>query len=123
MANTPREAPMPLQIPNLVTPLGENPQRVFQKGDYNEETTDGREVGTERLRVDLNEILDLGGDGTNLRNGVVRGAIGGSVATSLVRGRTNVGGVGWRRAIDIDAAGHYERDGSERMQGSNLFRV
>ncbi len=48
-----------LQIPELVTPLRDNSERVFNESEYNQETADGWEVGPERLRINFDIILDL----------------------------------------------------------------
>ena len=48
-----------LQIPELVTPLCGNPERIFEEGDDDQETTDGWEMRPERLGINFDVILDL----------------------------------------------------------------
>lgn len=48
-----------MQIPELVTPLRDDSERIFKEGDYNQETSDSWEVRPERLGVNFNVILDL----------------------------------------------------------------
>jgi hypothetical protein len=48
-----------VQIPELVTPLRDNPERILQKGDYDEEAADCGEVGSKRLRIYLHVVFDL----------------------------------------------------------------
>ena len=48
-----------MQIPELVTPLRDNPEGILQKGDYDEEATNCWEVGSQRLRIYLHVVFDL----------------------------------------------------------------
>lgn len=48
---------IPLEVPDLVTPLGNDPQSVLEEGDDDHEPADGGEVWFEWLRVNLNIFL------------------------------------------------------------------
>ena len=48
-----------VQIPELITPLREDPERILEESDDDEEATDCREVGPQRLRIYLDIVLDL----------------------------------------------------------------
>ena len=47
-----------LQVPDLITPLGKNSERVLQESNHNQETPNCRQVGFQRLRVDFDIVLD-----------------------------------------------------------------
>lgn len=47
-----------LQVPDLITPLGENSERVLQESNHNQETPNCRQVRFQGLRVDFDIILD-----------------------------------------------------------------
>jgi len=48
-----------VQIPELVTPLRDNPKGILEEGNNDEEATEGREVGPKRLRINLDVVFDL----------------------------------------------------------------
>ena len=48
-----------MQIPELVSPLRDNPERVLQESDYDEEAADCREMGPKGLRVYFHVVFDL----------------------------------------------------------------
>jgi len=54
-----REIPMLVQIPELVTPLCDNPKGILEESDDDEEATEGREVRPERLGINLDVVFDL----------------------------------------------------------------
>jgi len=56
----PREFPVLLQVPVLVTPLSRNTEGVFEEGDDDEETANCREMGAERLGVDIDPVFYFG---------------------------------------------------------------
>jgi len=60
-----------LQIPKLVTPLRQDPQRVLEKGDDDKKAADSRQVGLQRLRVDRGVVLDLLAECLQFFHGVV----------------------------------------------------
>jgi len=59
MRDSLREMPMLLQIPELVTPLCDDPERILQEGDDYQKATDCWEMRSERLRIYLHIIFDL----------------------------------------------------------------
>jgi len=59
MRDSSREVPMLVQIPELVTPLCDDPERILKKSDDDEEATNCWEIGPEGLRVYLHVVLDL----------------------------------------------------------------
>jgi hypothetical protein len=72
-----------LEVPKLVTPLGENAEGVLKEGDDDHEAADSGEMGLERLRVDFDMVLNLLSDGANLLERVVW--VGGAVASGWAR--------------------------------------
>jgi hypothetical protein len=48
-----------LQIPELVTPLRGDSERIFEESDDDQETTDSWEMRPERLGINFDVILDL----------------------------------------------------------------
>lgn len=60
-----------LEIPVLVTPLGENSERVFKKSDDDEETANGRQVRLQGLGIDIGHIFNFGAICTDLLEEVV----------------------------------------------------
>ena len=96
-----------MQVPKLVTPLRCNSKRVLVECDDDQETGDGREVGSEGLRVDLDGILDLLCDDPDLLEWVVW------ICGSEARRRARVGEAVWVGVVarsdwaaDVDAGGH-----------------
>jgi len=67
-----------LQIPDLVIPLGRDSQRILQEGHDDQETTNGRQMGFQRLGVDLDIVFNVLAESPQLFDRVVR--VGGSVA-------------------------------------------
>ncbi len=49
----------PLEVPKLIRPLRHDSQRIFQKGDDDEEPGDGRQVRLQGLRIDIYVVFDL----------------------------------------------------------------
>ena len=102
-----------LQEPNLVAPLGQDSQRVLQKGDDNQETTNCRQMRFQRLRVNLNVVLDLFANGAKLLDRVV------GIGSSVSGRRTRVGQAVWVRAeIGLRAS-----DVDSRRHGGRLVRA
>lgn len=60
MGDAPREVPVPLQVVLLVRPLGDDPQRIFEERDNDEEATESRQVRLDGLGVLIDEIFDFG---------------------------------------------------------------
>ena len=48
-----------LQIPELVTPLRDDSERIFEEGDNDQKTTDSWEIRPEGLRINFDVILNL----------------------------------------------------------------
>jgi hypothetical protein len=48
-----------VQIPELIAPLRDNPERILEEGDDYEEATDCWEMGPQRLRINLHVVFDL----------------------------------------------------------------
>ena len=48
-----------MQIPELITPLREDPERILEESDDDEEATDCREMRPQRLRIYLGVVFDL----------------------------------------------------------------
>lgn len=69
-----------LQIPDLVRPLGYDSQRILQERHNDQETTNGRQMGFQGLRVDLNIVFDRLAESSQFFDRVV--GVGGSVACS-----------------------------------------
>jgi len=74
----PWEMSVSLQIPDLVIPLGRDSQRILQEGHDDQETTNGRQMGFQRLGVDLDIVFDVLAESAQLFDRVV--GVGGSVA-------------------------------------------
>lgn len=72
------EGHAPVQIPELVRPLGHNSQRILQESDDDEESANSRQIRLEWLCPDLDVIFDLASDCLELFEGVVW--VGGPVA-------------------------------------------
>lgn len=71
MRQTPREAPVLLEVPQLIAPLREDPQTIFDERHDDQESSHGRDVRLDGLRVTFDEIFDLAGDGLDLAQDVV----------------------------------------------------
>lgn len=69
----------PLQIPDLVIPLGHNSQGILQESHNNQETTNGRQMGFQGLRVDCDIVFDSLAESSQFFDRVV--GIRGSVAS------------------------------------------
>lgn len=67
-----------LQVPNLITPLRHNPQCILQERNHNQETTNCRQMGFQRLRINLDVVLYRLAERSELLERVV--GVGGSVA-------------------------------------------
>ena len=65
--------PIIMQIDQLITPLGYNPQRILQERHHDQEAADGRQVRLERIAERVEHILDLARLGSDRleRGGVV----------------------------------------------------
>ena len=50
-----------LKVPDLVSPLRKNPDGILQKCDDNKKSTNGGEMRSEGLGVDVDPVLHLGG--------------------------------------------------------------
>ena len=61
-----------LEVPELVAPLRNNAQRVLEEGHNDQEATNGRQMGLQGLRVDVDVVLHLAGERTEFLNWVVR---------------------------------------------------
>jgi hypothetical protein len=55
-----------LQVKQLVRPLSDDTESIFEEGDDDQETANGREIGLDRLADGVERILNLAGIGTNL---------------------------------------------------------
>jgi len=70
--------PIIMQINQLIIPLRQNPQRILQKRDHNQEPADRGQVGLDGLAEGIQQVLDLA---RLLADRVERrGVIGGIVA-------------------------------------------
>jgi hypothetical protein len=73
-----------LQIPDLVSPLSQDSQRIFKERDDNHKTSNGRQMGLQWLRVNFNIVLHLLGESAQFLDWLVR------VGSSVARGRARV---------------------------------
>ena len=48
-----------MQIPELITPLRDDPERILEESDDDEEATNCREMGPQRLRIYLDIVFNL----------------------------------------------------------------
>lgn len=60
MAKAPREAPMFFHVEDLIAPLSNNSEGVFQECGDDQESRHSRNVGSERLTDSIDNILCLG---------------------------------------------------------------
>lgn len=67
-----------LQIPDLVTPLGHDSQCILQESYNDQEPTNGRQMGFQRLGVNFNIVFNSFAESSQFFDRVVR--VGGSVA-------------------------------------------
>jgi len=77
--NAPWKVSVSLQIPDLVIPLGHDSQRILQESHNDQETTNGRQMGFQGLRVDFDIVFHSLAENSQFFNGVV--GICGSVAS------------------------------------------
>lgn len=78
---------MTLQIVLLVAPLRHDAQCVLEKGDDDQEASQGGEVRLDRLRVDIDVVFHFRRDGSHLIQGrLLSGVRGGLAALAGVRG-------------------------------------
>lgn len=66
MSNARRNVTVVLQVEQLVGPLGDDTESIFEEGDDDQETANGREIGLDRLAEGVERILNLAGIGSNL---------------------------------------------------------
>jgi len=59
MAESPGEAAVALEVVELVAKLGGDAEGVFEKGDNDEEASDGGDVGLDGLSDPVDEVLQL----------------------------------------------------------------
>jgi len=48
-----------VQIPELITPLRDDPERILEESDDDEEATDCWKMGPQRLRIYIDVVFDL----------------------------------------------------------------
>lgn len=66
MADAPWKVAVLLEVVLLVAPLRHDSQRVLEKGDDDEEASEGRQVRLDGLRVLVDEVFYLGRVGAHL---------------------------------------------------------
>ena len=101
-----------LQVPNLVTPLSENPQRVLEKSNHDQETTNHRQVRFQRLRVDFDIILDCFAESFDLLERVIW------IRCSISRRRARIGKTVWVGAVVGLRAGYVDSRRHDGARGS-----
>jgi hypothetical protein len=112
-----------VQIPELITPLRDDPERILQESDDDEEATNCREMGPQRLRIYLDVVFDLLSIVAKLFDRVFW--VGGPVAgrrpriTDPVRIRTITNAL-W--ASDIYTRGHLRGVGVKGEENENKRR-
>jgi hypothetical protein len=97
-----------LKIPDLVAPLGDDSQRILQEGDDDEKPANRRQVGSQRLRVNVNVLLDRPPERLDFFHGII--GVGSSVTLRWARVGESVrvwGVAGRLGASDADASGHF----------------
>ena len=98
-----------MKVPKLVRPLCKNSERVFKECDDNEEAPNGRKMGAKRLRIDINPVLDFGGECADLGYRVVlerRRRVGIGTSARRIVGR----GVALGYTVYVDSTGHDGRE-------------
>ena len=60
-----------LKVPVLITPLGRDPQGVFNKSDHDEETANGRQMRPQGLRVNVDHIFNFRRISSNLLERII----------------------------------------------------
>jgi hypothetical protein len=60
VTGTPEKASVSFHIKDLVTPLSDNSERIFQECSDNQKAGHGRDIGSERLANSIEKILSLG---------------------------------------------------------------
>ena len=62
---------LPLEVPNLVSPLCHDTQRVLQERPHDQKATNGGKVGLKGLRVDVDVVLNGASENAKLFEGVI----------------------------------------------------
>lgn len=103
-----QKAALLLQIPDLISPLSHDSQRVLQEGHNDQEASNCRQMGLQGLRVDLNIVFHRRAESPYFFEGVIW--VGSAVARRrpcAVRQPMGIGIVGVGvRAGNVDSGGH-----------------
>lgn len=66
VGNAGRNVAVVLQVKQLIGPLSDDTESIFEEGNDDQETANGREIGLDRLADGVERILNLAGIGSNL---------------------------------------------------------